>query len=337
MGKYMRKCKGIGEIAVMEVAQVGVTTRARTLAMATRAAAAARSGVTKRRKLASGELQFSSSYLQLRSRRLPVITPEKLVSPATLENLGQVSSEDRCSSPNSDHILASRCSSNGSTDELVEESSRSVDPEGEGDCFNNDNSTTYSDRRREKTPSSEFRAESGDLESTARPAEANSRHRSRAKKMPTEAEIEDFFSAAEREQQKLFADKYNFDILKDVPLEGRYEWIRLCTTLGGELKSTPRDVGPTFREGMLLTEEEKSYGSCDGFDVSAFLFVWQLTFPLMTGGDMGGIEEGVVLGDCGNDGDIGSWVIIGSVVGTCGVGNVGGGVCWGSGVGFRFI
>ncbi|KAJ4968125.1 hypothetical protein NE237_014826 [Protea cynaroides] len=39
----------------------------------------------------------------------------------------------------------------------------------------------------------------------------------------------------------------------------------------------------------------------------------------VTGGDMGDIEEGVVLGDCGNDGDIGSWVIIDSGVRTCGV------------------
>ncbi|KAJ4964772.1 hypothetical protein NE237_016621 [Protea cynaroides] len=60
---------------------------------------------------------------------------------------------------------------------------------------------------REKTSSSEFRVESGDLESTARPAAANSRHRSTTENMPMETEIEDFFSAAEKEQQKLFADK----------------------------------------------------------------------------------------------------------------------------------
>ncbi|XP_043712115.1 cyclin-dependent kinase inhibitor 1-like isoform X2 [Telopea speciosissima] len=229
MGKYMRKCKGIGEIAVMEVAQVGVTTRARTLAMATAAAAAAAAasaGATKRRKVGPRELQFSSSYLHLRSRQLPVITPEKPVSPEISENPGQVITEDRCSSPNSDHVQASRCSSNGST-ELVNESLRSVDLEGEGDCFHIDDSTTYSDCRREKTPSSDLRAELGDLESTARVAEANSRHRLMAEKMPTEAEIEDFFSVAEKEEQKRFTDKYNFNILKDVPLEGRYEWVRV--------------------------------------------------------------------------------------------------------------
>ncbi|PPR85474.1 hypothetical protein GOBAR_AA35216 [Gossypium barbadense] len=35
---------------------------------------------------------------------------------------------------------------------------------------------------------------------------------------PTQAEIDEFFSVAE---------KYNYDIVKDVPLDGRYQWIRL--------------------------------------------------------------------------------------------------------------
>ncbi|KAJ4966637.1 hypothetical protein NE237_018486 [Protea cynaroides] len=226
MGKYMRECKGIGE-TMMEVTQVGVTTRARTLAMAT-AATATTTGATKRRKVGSGELQFSSSCVQLRSPLVHVITPDNLVSPAISGNSDQVITEDRCSSPNSDQVQASRCSSNGST-EFVNENLRSVDLEGEGDCCHIENSSTYSDcrQRRETTPSSELRAESGDLESTARPTEANSRYRSMTEKMPTEAEIDEFFSAAEKKEQKQFADKYNFDILKDVPLEGRYEWVRV--------------------------------------------------------------------------------------------------------------
>ncbi|KAG9155239.1 hypothetical protein Leryth_023270 [Lithospermum erythrorhizon] len=39
-------------------------------------------------------------------------------------------------------------------------------------------------------------------------------------KMPSEAELEDFFSAAEKYEQNRFAEKYNYDIVKDVPLEG---------------------------------------------------------------------------------------------------------------------
>ncbi|MBA0788003.1 hypothetical protein Gotri_027474 [Gossypium trilobum] len=55
----------------------------------------------------------------------------------------------------------------------------------------------------------------------------SSSERSTVEKMPTEAELEEFFAPAEKKLQKQFADKYNYDIVKDEPLEGRYEWIRL--------------------------------------------------------------------------------------------------------------
>lgn len=63
--------------------------------------------------------------------------------------------------------------------------------------------------RRERTPSSEFRAESDDLESMARPTEANSSCRSAAEKMqkPTQSEIEEFFADAEKDMQKRFTEK----------------------------------------------------------------------------------------------------------------------------------
>ncbi|KAL8156247.1 hypothetical protein AgCh_001373 [Apium graveolens] len=46
-------------------------------------------------------------------------------------------------------------------------------------------------------------------------------------KMPSTEEIEEFFSAAEKHEQKRFEEKYNYDIVKDVPLEGRYQWVCL--------------------------------------------------------------------------------------------------------------
>ncbi|XP_058735686.1 cyclin-dependent kinase inhibitor 7-like [Vicia villosa] len=46
-------------------------------------------------------------------------------------------------------------------------------------------------------------------------------------KTPSESELDEFFSAAEENIQKQFSNKYNFDIVKDVPLEGRYEWVQL--------------------------------------------------------------------------------------------------------------
>ncbi|MBA0573042.1 hypothetical protein Golob_000337 [Gossypium lobatum] len=46
-------------------------------------------------------------------------------------------------------------------------------------------------------------------------------------KIPSQAEIDEFFSVAEKYEQKRFAEKYNYDIVKDVPLDGRYQWLRL--------------------------------------------------------------------------------------------------------------
>ncbi|OVA10448.1 Cyclin-dependent kinase inhibitor [Macleaya cordata] len=249
MGKYMKKCKAMlgHEVAVLEVGHqhVGVRTRARTLAMAgtastTATTAAAAAAAAKKRKISttSSELQFTSSFIQLRSRRKLLITSENSISPTNSENSisACVIPSNSCSSPSSDHVrTASRCSSNGSC-MLINESlisSSAVDLKGEG--FEIENSITYSHcrERRETTPSSNLRAESGDLESTERltAVAANSRHRSSTtmenKMMPSEEELEDFFSAAEKEEQKRFSDRYNFDIVKDVPLEGRYEWVRL--------------------------------------------------------------------------------------------------------------
>ncbi len=109
----VRKCR---EIAVMDVAPVGVKTRARApLAMATANSATK----TKKRKLnAARELKLSSptsssSCVQLRTRRGLTITQE------TME-------ERRCSSPSSDHdATTSCCSSNGSSSLLSEEEKRS--------------------------------------------------------------------------------------------------------------------------------------------------------------------------------------------------------------------
>lgn len=128
----VRKCtsRGIAKIAVMEVAQVGVRTRARAaLAMATKAAVAASSVTEKRRKVTGstttkGELvKLSTSYVELRSRKRVVIASENLVIPATAEsNIGvrtaEEEVEERCTSPNlSDRdVQASCCSSNGSSE-----------------------------------------------------------------------------------------------------------------------------------------------------------------------------------------------------------------------------
>ncbi|KAI3809833.1 hypothetical protein L1987_19433 [Smallanthus sonchifolius] len=58
--------------------------------------------------------------------------------------------------------------------------------------------------------------------------EATSRRKpAQAVTMPSALELEEFFSKAEKYEQKRFAEKYNFDIVKDVPMEGRYQWVPL--------------------------------------------------------------------------------------------------------------
>ncbi|KAG2259161.1 hypothetical protein Bca52824_078455 [Brassica carinata] len=44
---------------------------------------------------------------------------------------------------------------------------------------------------------------------------------------PTAVEIEEFFVEAEKQLHDKFKKKYNFDFEKEKPLEGRYEWVKL--------------------------------------------------------------------------------------------------------------
>ncbi|XVF17708.1 hypothetical protein REPUB_Repub10bG0147100 [Reevesia pubescens] len=159
---------------------------------------------------------LTKSYIQLRSRRILVDHHRRR-------------DETRCSSlsPNSDHDDdVSCCSSNlGSSDKRIIEL-----PDLEDESIEVETSSHFCsrERRRETTPSSELRAEPEDLDSkSTRPSEANSRRRSTVEKMPTEAELEEFFASAEKKLQKQFTQKYNYDIVKDEPLEGRYEWVQL--------------------------------------------------------------------------------------------------------------
>ncbi|PIN10104.1 hypothetical protein CDL12_17309 [Handroanthus impetiginosus] len=205
MGRYVRKCKGSEEMAVKE-----------------KAAETAAAG--RKRKFGLGESELSTSSVQLKMRRVDVVTPENSTSPTS-------SGDSTCESVGSGHVLASCCSSSRSS-ELAKESSKFVDLEPENEVIVEFFATSAGDSvdcgdRRENTPSSEVQAESGELESTARPRESNSRRCFTAEKMPSETELEEFFTAAEKNLQKQFVDKYNYDIVKDEPLEGRYEWVQI--------------------------------------------------------------------------------------------------------------
>ncbi|MFQ6662496.1 hypothetical protein Gotur_030325 [Gossypium turneri] len=208
----------------MELSDVGLRTRAM--------AAATGTVQKKRRRLnGDGDAEFkatssrasTTSYIQLRSRRI-LVDHHRL-------------NENRCLSSNLDHDDdVSCCSSNiGSSDKRIIQL-----PDLEVESMEVETSTHLNFRerslfsvssvnssRRETTPSSELRAEPEALDSTSRQSEANSRRRSTAEKMPTEAELEEFFAAAEKKVKQQFAEKYNYDIVKDEPLEGRYQWVRL--------------------------------------------------------------------------------------------------------------
>lgn len=217
MGKYTKKCSngcsGPGEVAVMEVAQAGVRTRGRAMAGDE---AGDNSGSAKRMKVDNGELRFASSELvriTTSDHSGDVITTLKNYADSDGEDLRDISGD----------VQASCCSSNGPiTEEL-----KSADLEERTEV-----ETTMRCKLdgRESTPTSEFKEESGELESTktAKPSvKTDSRRPIPAEKSPPAAELEEFFTAAEENLHKCFQDKYNFDIVNDVPLKGRYEWVQL--------------------------------------------------------------------------------------------------------------
>ncbi|KAF7828738.1 cyclin-dependent kinase inhibitor 7-like [Senna tora] len=220
----VRKCRRIAEInAVMEMAQVGVRNRA---PAAFHMGAASSSGRTpKRRKINNDQqLKFSaSSLVQLNSRSRALIQPETTLLPAP-------ETEVRCSSPTTDELPESCCSSNGSIG-LDEERIDFLDLEVENAQLETSTSNC-GDKRRNMSFTSELRTKSEDIESAEKSTEkiiteVNSHCKSTGRKRPTESELEEFFGAAEKDIQKRFAEKYNYDIVNDVPLEGRYEWVKL--------------------------------------------------------------------------------------------------------------
>ncbi|KAL5201536.1 hypothetical protein ABZP36_035890 [Zizania latifolia] len=51
--------------------------------------------------------------------------------------------------------------------------------------------------------------------------------KTRKGRSPPEEEVEAFFAAAESSVARRFAAKYNYDVVKDAPMDGRYEWVRI--------------------------------------------------------------------------------------------------------------
>ncbi|KAL3716214.1 hypothetical protein ACJRO7_007904 [Eucalyptus globulus] len=249
MGKYMKKSKAIPrDVSLLEASPrspsaTGVRTRAKTLASrrlrrasqrrppppAAAAAAAAPS-------LDASPCPFS--YLQLRSRRLR--RPRLAPSPEARIDEGPAGSGSRGSCDAS--CSARTASSSGGVEgegACVGQGDRGNGGECAGDAAvdasygENDLEIEDRDRStRESTPCSLIRDLNANTPpgSTTRQQSSCTAHRTQMsilRSIPTSDEMEEFFAYAEQRQQRSFIEKYNFDIVKDRPLPGRFEWVQV--------------------------------------------------------------------------------------------------------------
>ncbi|XP_072959410.1 cyclin-dependent kinase inhibitor 5-like [Typha angustifolia] len=229
MGRYMRKAKLSGEVAVMEISHqttLGVRTRARTLALQRLQNPSSSSSSSSSSSPASPE--SSLAYLELRSRRL-----EKPPPPAVkAKEACKESSGARPTSPKASS--RSRTASSGSVRGCSNPATELEEcPEIEVSFGENVLEIEAGERNvRETTPCSLIR----DSDTISTPCSTtrtkstatnrstqNSTHRN----IPTTLEMEEFFAAAEQLQQRTFMAKYNFDPVNELPLPGQYEWVKL--------------------------------------------------------------------------------------------------------------
>lgn len=209
MGKYMKKAKPKGELALVDsttTTYFGVRTRAKTLAL-------------QKSQLHQPDLSPSSgSYLQLRSRRLH--------KPPISQHSSKRPKQQNPKSPIPDSTTTLRLASQQHHQEKLD---------GEEASFG-ENVLDFEGRERstrESTPCSLIRDPDTVRTpgSTTRPtcsAEARRRTEHTARRqIPTAHEMDEFFAESEKAQQRQFIEKYNFDPVNEKPLPGRYEWEKL--------------------------------------------------------------------------------------------------------------
>lgn len=213
MGKYMRKSKASGEVAVMEVAGalLGVRTRSRTLAAQQQRAHSPSPSPSPHRK---GEHDpGAADYLELRSRRL-----EKQPPP------GHKEKEDAPPPAAGARRMAEQAAASFAADGF----------EADLEASFGDNVLDWdaADRgTRETTPCSLiYSSETMSTPGSATRASNPSRRRPQTpvcRYVPSSLEMDEFFAAAEQQQHQTFRDKYNFCPASERPLPGRYEWTAL--------------------------------------------------------------------------------------------------------------
>ncbi|BFG38897.1 hypothetical protein CerSpe_251710 [Prunus speciosa] len=188
------------------------------------ARAATSATAKKKRKVnTNGEsVELPSSYAQLKKQRRLVISGGSKIEAAE----GVREADEAVST--SDHVETSCCSSNGSSELVHNGDIKFVDLKKESEQVGSWKYNSSRERREMTAPISGIQAEAEfeEVESTVtvRSKDTDSRRRSAP---PMESELEEFFTAAEKNIQKQFMERYNYDIAKDEPVEGRYEWVRL--------------------------------------------------------------------------------------------------------------
>ncbi|KAI3823106.1 hypothetical protein L1987_04534 [Smallanthus sonchifolius] len=228
MGKYMRrKSKTSGEVSLMEVPSLGgVLTRAKTLALQKASSAG------------------SDSYIQLRSRRLVKpnsqkkqkeicvpTNPNKLrvVNPSNLKVESVKSAVSVKNSVDKEEEISQKT-------EIKDAVNLGIDDE-EGSFGENILEIEGRGRTtRETTPCSLIRDPDtmkipGSSTKSTRPTETKyGEENTTPSCIPSTSEMDEFFTGPEKQQQRLFIEKYNFDPVNEKPLPGRYEWVKLNAT-----------------------------------------------------------------------------------------------------------
>ncbi|CAN4082886.1 unnamed protein product [Withania somnifera] len=178
---------------------------------------------TRKRKKRDDDLEMLPTVACVRSRAgVLSLAPASLESPAS--DLSSQGNSVSCKPAVSD-ALASCCADNESSD-VTKGNLKFVDLDEDSVEIASSNSE-FSESR-ETILSSKSKVELHKLDSTPRPQHAKSRRRrSTEAKVPSEADLDEFFGAAEKDLHKQFEEKYNFDFAKEEPLEGRYMWVQL--------------------------------------------------------------------------------------------------------------
>nr|XP_027093562.1 cyclin-dependent kinase inhibitor 3-like isoform X1 [Coffea arabica] len=251
MGKYMRKAKITADVAVMEVSQstLGVRTRAKTLALQRLQSSSSATPPSP-----SSNFPDSSCYLQLRSRRLEkpsllrpqphrqLISPPKDASPtqsqprpgSTSNSRLRVTNSAHSGSLGSDPVTRTKNLQEGCffVSTVAEQVGLDFDLGVEASFGENnlDFEPRESRSTRESTPCSLIRGvDVATPGSSTRQKTANAVNRRGAilDNVPSASEIEEFFASADQCQRRQFIEKYNFDVVNDFPLPGRYEWVKV--------------------------------------------------------------------------------------------------------------